>query len=86
MKQYLNRKEIKNVGPPPPIPGDYNIEQPMDVPDITKPEIVAPYPKSTRELRSLIYGTVGPTPKKISRELRGLQSQHVAYINKQVLK
>jgi hypothetical protein len=37
-------------------------------------------------LRSLSYGTIGPVPKKLSRELRGLQSNniHIAYINKQV--
>jgi hypothetical protein len=57
----------------------------MDVPNITKPAIVAPYPKATRELRSLSYGTVGPAPKKLSKELIRLESNHVAYINKQVL-
>jgi hypothetical protein len=57
----------------------------MNIPDTTNPAIVAPYPKSTRELRSLRYGTIGPAPEKIAWALRGLQSNHVVYINKQVL-
>jgi hypothetical protein len=43
---------------------DDSIEQLMDVPDTPlKPTIVTLYPKSTRELRSLSYGTLGLTPK-----------------------
>jgi hypothetical protein len=49
----------------------------MDVPEITSsPTIVAPYPTSTRQLRS----SVDPVPKKKIRESRSLQSNHVAYI------
>jgi hypothetical protein len=58
----------------------------VDTPITTKPSIVpVTYPKSTRELRSLSYVTIGPVPKKLSRELRGLQINniHIAYINKQ---
>jgi hypothetical protein len=49
----------------------------MDVPENTSsPTIVAPYPTSTRQLRS----SVVPAPKILSRELRSLQNNHVAYI------
>jgi hypothetical protein len=49
--------------------------------------IPIPYPRANRVLRSLTYGTIGPVPKNLSRELRGLQSNniHIAYINKQVM-
>jgi hypothetical protein len=57
----------------------------MDVPDTTKTAIVSPYPKSTKELIHLSCGTIGPAPKKMSTELRSLQGNNVAYINKQVL-
>jgi hypothetical protein len=57
----------------------------MDVPDTTKPAIVAPYPKSSREFSILRYGTVGPAPKELSRELKSQQSNHMVYINKQIL-
>jgi hypothetical protein len=57
----------------------------MDVPDTTNSAIAAPYPNSSIEFRSLSYGTVGPAPKRITRNLRGLLSNHVGYINKQVL-
>jgi hypothetical protein len=74
-----------HVGTPPHITEYLCIEQLMDVPDTTIPAILVTYPKSTRELRSLSYGTIGPASKKMSRKLRGLQRNHVAYINKQVL-
>jgi hypothetical protein len=51
-----------------------------------KPSIVpVTYPKSTRELRSLSYGTIGPAQKKLSSDLKGLQisNVHIAYINRQ---
>jgi hypothetical protein len=45
-----------------------------------------PYPKVSRELRSLKYGDIGPALKRMTRELRGLHSNlHIAYINSQVL-
>jgi hypothetical protein len=39
-------------------------------------------------LRSLSYGTFGPAPKKLSRELKGLQIRNVriAYISRQTKK
>jgi hypothetical protein len=57
----------------------------VDATATAKPSII-PVPRSTRELRSLSYGTVGPAQKKLSRELRGPQSKniYIAYINKQV--
>jgi hypothetical protein len=52
-----------------------------------KPSIVpVPYPKSARKLRSLSYGTIGPVPKKLSRELRGLQKKHPNCIHQQTSK
>jgi hypothetical protein len=54
----------------------------MDVPDTTKPPIIAPYPKTTRELS---LSTVGPAQNKMSRELRCLQRNHASYINKKIL-
>jgi hypothetical protein len=42
-----------HVGPPPPTTKDDHIEQLMDVPkDTSSPTMVAPYPTSTRQLRS----------------------------------
>jgi hypothetical protein len=74
--KYVIWKE-KVAGPAPSITEDDHIEQLMDVPETTSnPTIVAPYPTSTRQLRS----SVVPATKKISRELRSLQSNHVAYI------
>jgi hypothetical protein len=58
----------------------------IDTTATDKPSIVpVPYPKSTRELRILSYGTMRPAPKKLSRELKGLQISniHIAYINRQ---
>jgi hypothetical protein len=58
----------------------------MDVPPATAPIVPVPYPKASREFRSLQYGTIGPAPKRMTRKLRGLQSNlHIAYINNQVL-
>jgi hypothetical protein len=75
-----------HVGPPPPITEDDFVEQQMDVPQATAPIAPVPYPKVSRELRSLQYGNIGPAPKRMTRELRGLQSNlHIAYINNQVL-
>jgi hypothetical protein len=72
-----------HVGPTPAINKDDHIKQLMDVPKATStPSIVAPYPTSTRQLRS----SVVHVPKKISTELRNLQSNHVAYIEDQVYK
>jgi cytochrome b involved in lipid metabolism len=66
-----------HVGLPPTITEDDHIEHLMDVPETTSsPKIVAPYPTSTRQLRS----SVVHAPKKISREIRSLQSNHFAYI------
>jgi Reverse transcriptase (RNA-dependent DNA polymerase) len=49
----------------------------MDVPETTSnPAIVASYPTSTRQLRSAVVSA----PKKRSRKVRSLQSNHVAYI------
>jgi hypothetical protein len=49
----------------------------MDVPKSTStPTIVAPYPTSTRQLRSYVV----QASEKISREVRNLQSKHVAHI------
>jgi hypothetical protein len=52
-----------HVGPPPTTTEDDHIEQLMDVPETSSPAIVAPYPTSTRQLRSLVV----PAPKKMSR-------------------
>jgi hypothetical protein len=75
-------EEEGHVGPPPSITEDNHIEQLMDIPETTSsPTIVAPYPTSTRQLRCFVI----PAPKQMSRVLRRLQSNHVAYVNKQVL-
>jgi hypothetical protein len=64
-----------HVIPQPTISEDDHIEQLMDVPETTlSPTIVAPYPTSTRQLRS----SVVHAPKKMSMEIRSLQSNHVA--------
>jgi hypothetical protein len=69
-----------HVGPPPAITEDVHIEQLTDVPETTSnPSIVAPYPTSTRQLRSYVI----PAPKQMPRELKSLQSNQVAYVNKQ---
>jgi hypothetical protein len=66
-----------HFGPPPANTKEDHIEQLMDVPKATStPPVVAPYPISTRQLRS----SVVHAPKKMSREVRNLQSNHVAYI------
>jgi hypothetical protein len=61
----------------------------MDIPpSIPTPTPIIPvlYPKVSRELQNLSYGTIGPAPKKNSQEVLGLQSNlHVAFINHQVL-
>jgi hypothetical protein len=68
-------EEDGHVGPPPTITEEDHIEQIMDAPKAEpSPEIVAPYPTSTRQLRSSVI------PKKMSREVRNLQSNHVAFI------
>jgi hypothetical protein len=36
-------------------------------------------------LRSLSYGTVGPASRKMTRDLRGLQFNHAAYIDRKLL-
>jgi hypothetical protein len=47
----------------------------VDTKVIDRPSIIpVPYPKSTRELRSLSYGSIVPSPKKLSRELSGLHT------------
>jgi hypothetical protein len=64
-----------HVGPPPAITKEDHIEQLMDVPKSTSTTTtVAPYPTSTIQLRSYV------APKKMSRKVRNLQSNHVAYI------
>jgi hypothetical protein len=64
-----------HIGPPPTITKDDHKEQIMDAPKAKpSPAIVAPYPTSKRQLRSAVI------PNKISREVRNLQSNHVAYI------
>jgi hypothetical protein len=71
---------------PPSTAAEVHAELLVDTTTANKPSIVpVPYPNSKRELRILSYGTVGPVPKKLSRELRCLQisSIHKAYINKQ---
>jgi hypothetical protein len=58
-----------HVGPSPAITEDEHIEQLIDVPEVTlNPAIVAPYPTSTRQLKSSVL----PAPKKMSREFRSL--------------
>jgi hypothetical protein len=78
--------ELNHDGPPSAITEDDHVEHLMDVPATTKHTFVSPYPKSNRELRRLRYGSVGPSPKTMSRELKGLQRNHVAYVNKVVLR
>jgi hypothetical protein len=66
-----------HVGPPPAITKEDHIEKLMDVPKITStPTIVAPYPTSTIQQRS----SVVHAPKKMSREVRNLKINNVAYI------
>jgi hypothetical protein len=49
----------------------------MDVPEITSSHtIVAPYPTSTRQLRNYVVHA----PNIMSREIRSIQRNHVAYI------
>jgi hypothetical protein len=63
-----------------------HIEQLMVVPAVAKiPAIGKPYQRTTSELISLSYETVGPAHKKLSRDIRGLQSNHIAFMNRQVL-
>jgi cation transport regulator ChaB len=63
-----------HVGSTPSIPKEDHIEQLMDVPKApSTPTIAAPYPTSTRQLRSYVVHA----PKKMSRE-------HVAYITHQL--
>jgi hypothetical protein len=74
-----------HVGPPPPITEDDFVEKQMYVPPYTAPIVPVPYPKVSRDLCSLNYGTIGPASKIMTRRLRGLQSKlHIAYINNQV--
>jgi hypothetical protein len=83
-KEELERKDY--AVPPFPITNDDHTEQLMDVTTVAKSDtIVVPYPKPTRELSCLSYGTVGLEPKKISMDLKGLQQNHIAYINRQVI-
>jgi hypothetical protein len=67
---------------------DDPIEHQVDVSDKVHnpPLIPVPYPRASREVRSLSYGTNGPASKRMSRELKGLQSSsiHVAYMNRQI--
>jgi hypothetical protein len=57
-----------------------------NVPPTIAPIVPVPYPKVSRELRSLSYNTIRPAPKRMTRELQGLQSNiHISYINNQVL-
>jgi hypothetical protein len=66
-----------HVGPPPTNTKDDHIEQLMDVPKANpSPTTVAPCPTSTRQLKS----SVVHAPKKMSREAKNLQCNHVAYI------
>jgi hypothetical protein len=68
-----------HVGPTPAITEEDHIEQRMDVPGTTlNSTIVAPSPTSSRQLRSSVVSA----PEKMSRELRSLQSNHVAYLTK----
>jgi hypothetical protein len=74
-------------GPPQPVTIDDHIEYQVDVSDkVPNPPLIpVPYPKGSRELRSLSYGT-DTAPKRLARELKSLQSRksHVAYINRQI--
>jgi hypothetical protein len=79
-------EERDNVGPLPHLTEDDHLEERMDVPDTnSKPQIVAPYPKSSRGLRSLSFGTLGPAPIKTPTEFKSHQINHVGCIEKQVL-
>jgi hypothetical protein len=64
-----------------------NVEHQVDVSyNVPNPQLIpVPYPKGSRELRSLSYGTA-PAPKRLARDLRGLQSsnKHVAYMKMKV--
>jgi hypothetical protein len=74
-----------HVGQLPAINEIDHIEQLMHVPETTSdPTTVAPYPRPNREFGSFSYATVLSEPKKLFMDLRGLQSNHVSYINKQV--
>jgi hypothetical protein len=87
-EEEVGAKEEGNnhVGPQPPISEDDFVEQQMDVQPDTAPIIPVPYPKVSRELRSLSYGTIGPAPTRMTRKIQGLQSNlHIAYIYNQVL-
>jgi hypothetical protein len=55
----------------------------MDAPAVAS--VVAPFPKCTIDLRSLSYGKVGPAPKKILKECRGLHCNQFTYSNRQVI-
>jgi hypothetical protein len=74
-------------GPTQPVTIDEHTEHQVDVSDkVPNPPLIpVPYPKGSRELRSLSYGTA-PAPKSLSLDVRGLQcsSIHVACINRQV--
>jgi hypothetical protein len=70
----------------PPTTEEAHTELLIDTKVSYKPSTIpVPYPKSTRELRILSYGSIGPAPKKLSGELKGLQISniHIAYINRQ---
>jgi hypothetical protein len=74
-------------GPPQPVTMDDHIDHQVDVSHkVPNPPLIpVPYPKGSRELRILSYGTA-PAPKRLARELKGLQSRniHVAEINRQI--
>jgi hypothetical protein len=57
-------------GPPQPVTIDDHIEHQVDVSDkVPNPPLIpVPYPKVSRALRSLSYGTA-PAPKRLAREL-----------------
>jgi hypothetical protein len=80
-------EEERLFGPPQRVTITDHIEHQVDVSDkVPKPPLIpVPYPKGSRGLRILSYGTA-MAPKRLTREVRGLQSSniHVAYINMQV--
>jgi hypothetical protein len=65
-------------GPPQPVAINDHIEHQVDVAYIVPnpPLIPVPYPKGSRDLRSLSYGTA-PAHKRLARELQSLQSSNI---------
>jgi hypothetical protein len=70
-KEIAEEEEL--VCPPQPTIIDDQIEHQVDVSEkVPNPPLIpVPYPKGSRELRSLSYGTA-PAPKFLTQELNGL--------------